>query len=71
MLNMIQMACLAVSGKIKGFLREEKGAVDIVAIVVMIGIATLLAVTFKTEIGNVLTGLFTAIGTNVQTVTGG
>lgn len=52
---------------------EEDGAVDIVAIVVLIGIAVLLAITFKEEINKLLKEtLFPAISTQAeQAVTGG
>lgn len=46
------------------FLEEERGAVDIVAIVVLIGIAVLLAMTFKTQISGLLTTLFETINKN-------
>lgn len=58
MFNMIQLAAMTVSTKIRAFAKEEKGAVDIVAIVVLIGIAVLLAATFKTSIGTLLEQLF-------------
>ena len=46
------------------FLEEERGAVDIVAIVVLIGIAVLLAMTFKTQISGLLATLFGTIKKN-------
>lgn len=46
---------------VKAFKEEEKGAVDIVAIVVMIGVAVLLAVVFKDGIATMLRKLFTTI----------
>ena len=33
MLKMLQLVCLTLTGKIRAFMQEEKGAVDIVAIV--------------------------------------
>lgn len=71
MLNMLQLICLTLTGKIKAFMQEEKGAVDIVAIVVMIGIAVLLAVTFKTQIGELLDTLFGTITGNATGAVGG
>ena len=47
----------------QAFLEEERGAVDIVAIVVMIGIAVLLAVFFRTQIEGVMEILFGKIQT--------
>lgn len=44
------------------FLEEERGAVDIVAIVVLIGIAVLLAVLFKEQVGKLINKLFESIG---------
>lgn len=52
--------------KLNAFLKEEKGAVDIVAIVVMIGIAVLLAVVFKGAITNLLNDLFDVIGKSAK-----
>lgn len=46
----------------QNFLEEERGAVDIVAIVVLIGIAVALALFFKEQIAGILTTLFEDIG---------
>lgn len=43
------------------FLEEERGAVDIVAIVVLIGIAVALALFFREQISGILTKLFNNI----------
>ena len=43
--------------RMKQFLTDEKGEVNIVAIVVLIGIAMLLALVFKRQIGQLLTDL--------------
>ena len=43
------------------FLQEEEGDVNIVSIVVLIGIAVLLAVFFKNQIVNLLNNLFKTI----------
>lgn len=45
----------------KALKEEERGAVDIVAIVVMIGVAVLLAVVFKEELAKLLRALFGTI----------
>lgn len=43
------------------FIHDEKGEVNIVAIVVLIGIAILLAVVFRKQIEGLLTTLFSSI----------
>lgn len=43
------------------FLEEERGAVDIVAIVVLIGIAIALALFFREGIGEILDDMFDSI----------
>ena len=43
------------------FLKEERGAVDIVAIVILIAIAVALALFFKDQIAGLLSNLFTQI----------
>lgn len=48
------------------FLHEENGEVNIVATVVLIGIAVVLAILFKNQIGNLLKGLFNQIGENAN-----
>ncbi len=53
-----------VKAKVAEFLKEEKGEVNIVAIVVLIGIAVILAVVFKEQILNLLNTLFAAISGN-------
>ncbi|MBP3335343.1 MAG: flagellin-like protein [Ruminiclostridium sp.] len=47
--------------KLRQLISDEKGAVDIVAIVVLIGIAVLLAVIFKDQIAALLESLFGTI----------
>lgn len=44
--------------QIKQFLKEERGAVDIVAIVVLIAIAVMLALFFRDQISSLLSTLF-------------
>lgn len=52
--------------KVKEAFLDETGAVDIVAIVVLIGIAVVLAVVFKNQISAILTKLFGSIGKNAE-----
>ena len=47
--------------KAMGFVQEEDGDVNIVSIVVLIGIAVLLAVFFRNHIVNLLNSLFSTI----------
>ncbi len=54
--------------KIKGYAKEEKGAVDIVAIVVIIGVAVLLAIIFKDSLSKLINGLFDTISQNANNV---
>ncbi|MBQ9975812.1 MAG: flagellin-like protein [Clostridia bacterium] len=46
-----------VKSKIQKFFSEEKGAVDIVAIIILIGIAIALALLFKDKIVGIVNGL--------------
>lgn len=50
------------------FLEEERGAVDIVAIVVLIGIAVAIALIFRNQITGLITGLFNQIESNANEV---
>lgn len=54
------MICCSVNS----FLHEEDGAVDIVAVVVLIGIAVVLAVLFRQQIQSLLETLFETINQN-------
>lgn len=54
---MMQMYIKMLQAK-QSFLEEERGAVDIVAIVVLIGVAVALALFFKDQIVKILTSLF-------------
>lgn len=54
--------------KAKAFLTEEKGAVDIVAIVILIAIAVVLAVIFRNNIVNLINNMFKSIGENTKDI---
>ncbi len=56
---------------IHGFLTDEQGDVNIVSIVVLIGIAVVLAVLFRTQIEGLLGTLFDAIGSNAEKAVSG
>ena len=57
--------------KVKGALSDERGEINIVAIVVLIGIAVLLALIFKEQIQNLLETLFGTITENANNAVGG
>ena len=48
------------------FFNNEEGDVNVVSIVVLIGVAVLLAMLFKTQISDLLTTLFEAINQNAS-----
>lgn len=50
--------------KLQKFIRNERGDVNIVSIVVLIGVAVLLAIVFKDAIGNLLKSLLETIKGN-------
>lgn len=56
---------------LKKLFSDEKGEVNIVAIVVLIGIAVLLAVIFKDKVTELLNSLFATIGGKANDVVGG
>lgn len=55
---------LKIRGKVlfNRFLRDEEGDVNVVSIVVLIGVAVLLALVFKDQAKALIDGLFTKIG---------
>lgn len=53
----------------KNFWKDEQGDVNIVSIVILIGIAVLLAVLFKDQIGDLVTGMFGDINDNADGLT--
>lgn len=68
MLSVLDRYYITMCARIKNFLEDEGGAVDIVAIVVLIGIVVLVAVVFKDEIIKLIKSLFGTI-TNKATST--
>ena len=74
MLQSMMMFGIYAKMKLRQLISDEKGAVDIVAIVVLIGIAVLLAIVFRKQIEGLLTQLFrtiTGTATNAVQGTGG
>lgn len=66
MIQNIIMLGNMVKFKLKEFFSDEKGEVNVVAIVVLIGIAVLLALLFRGEIEKLLVHLFKTIDGTVQ-----
>ena len=64
MSNLINFYALKAQIKLQQLLNDEKGAVDIVAIVVLIGIVVILAIVFRKQIEGLLSTLFGKITTN-------
>ena len=54
--------------KLQKFIRNERGDVNIVSIVVLIGVAVLLAIVFKDAIGGLLKNLLKQIDKNATGV---
>lgn len=70
MQNLMMLGSMA-KLKLKSFFSDEKGEVNIVAIVVLIGIAVLLALIFKEQIEGLLETLFGTITENANNAVGG
>ena len=64
MLQNLNVMMVFAKAKLNSFLRDERGDVNIVSIVVLIGIAVLLAIVFKDAIGELLTDLLKTITGN-------
>lgn len=57
MLSFVNMLYVQASSKCYKFAREERGAVDLIVIVVLIGVAVALAMLFKTEMTTLIQNL--------------
>ena len=64
MMNYLNTMMAIAKAKVYSFLHDEKGDVNIVSIVVLIGIAVLLAIVFKDAIGDLLENLLETITGN-------
>lgn len=64
MMNALNMFMLSMKLKFQQFCTKEDGDVNIVSIVVLIGIAVLLAIVFKDAIGNLINDLLDTITSN-------
>lgn len=64
MFNKLYAAAIVAKYRVENFLKEERGDVNVVAIVVLIGVAVLLAILFKEQIAKLLGNLFGTITNN-------
>lgn len=61
---LLQMWMLQAKMKLNEFCKKENGDVNVVSIVILIGIAVVLAILFKGAIANLLNSLFKTIENN-------
>ena len=62
MITILRNMAVYMGMKCRMLLSDEKGEVNVVAIVVLIGVAVLLAIIFRDAIADLLNGLFSKIG---------
>ncbi len=60
-MSKLNMAAIRIKVFIDSFLTREKGAVDIVAIVILIAVAVVLALLFKDQIGGMLKDMLESV----------
>lgn len=68
MMTYVDMFLLNLKLKLMGFLKDEKGEVSIVSMVVLIGVAVLLAIVFKDSIAKLIKNLLKTIEGNATDV---
>ena len=61
MKNTLYFSKIWLSAKLGRFIKDERGEVNIVATIILLGIAVLLAVAFRKQIGVLVTEIFDAI----------
>lgn len=71
MLERVNMMFIKAKLRVHKFFEEENGDVNIVSIVVLIGIAVLLALVFQEQIEKLLKALFGTITENATKAVGG
>lgn len=71
MLKTLDMMYLMAKCKMKAFLTDEQGDVNIVSMVVLIGIAVLLAIVFRDTIMNLIKSLLNTISGNATNAVNG
>ena len=68
MIKMIDMAMIKLEMAVRSFIKKENGDTNIVSMVVLIGIAVLLAIVFKDEISKLIKNLLETITGNAEDV---
>lgn len=66
MMDLINVTLIRAKNAFDSFMKEEKGAVDLVVIVVLIAIALVLAALFRKQIGELLDRLFETMNQKAQ-----
>jgi flagellin-like protein len=61
MKNTLYFSKIWLSAKLGRFIKDERGEVNIVATIILLGIAVLLAVAFREQIGELVDKIFTKI----------
>ena len=61
MKNALYFSKIWLSTKLGRFIKDERGEVNIVATIILLGIAVLLAVAFREQIGELVSDIFTKI----------
>lgn len=61
MKNALYFSKIWLSTKLGRFIKDERGEVNIVATIILLGIAVLLAVAFRKQIGGLVSDIFTKI----------
>ena len=61
MKNALYFSKIWLSAKLGRFIKDERGEVNIVATIILLGIAVLLAVAFREQIGELVDKIFTKI----------
>ena len=66
MMDLSNVTLIRAKNAFDSFMKEEKGAVDLVVIVVLIAIALVLAALFRKQIGELLDRLFDTMNQKAQ-----
>ena len=64
MLKVLDKMYIGMKNRMRNFLTNEDGAVDIVAIVVLCGIVVAVAILFRDQIGKLIQKIFNTIGSD-------